>query len=192
MVTHVIANHQESTLLQRQKPTVWKEASASTCRVLLVLPEHLDMSTFQKMITGAMWRHRLLALIIDEAHLAHKWGTDFRSSYDEVSSIKDALLAHTACICLTATLAPGTDEQVLTSYIHLNKPSVRRLEGRRSDLTLQFRQHKSSSHDQDLLFVAQSGVEQVEGMETYLVFVRGIRSALHLKRALRSAVRLNL
>lgn len=81
--------------------------------VIITSPESLCTSLYD-VILGAAKRKKLSHFIIDEAHLVHEWGDDFRPDYQKLSGIWRSLLRNSEdsikTVLLSATLTQAAIE----------------------------------------------------------------------------------
>lgn len=67
-------------------------------------------------ILDATVRARLGQFTVDEAHLAVEWGVDFRTAYQDISTMRARLPMHTVFVALSASVEPGRQfESCLTT-----------------------------------------------------------------------------
>jgi len=64
-------------------------------------PEMLRSPEFSEFLLEEAVRCRLGQLIVDEVHPLDEWGADFRTAYQEISTLRARLPDHTATVALS-------------------------------------------------------------------------------------------
>lgn len=70
---------------------IWGRICAGTQRIVFTSPESL-MGGLREAVYTATERGHLKALVIDETHIVDQWGDEFRSSFQEIAGLRNALL----------------------------------------------------------------------------------------------------
>lgn len=89
------------------KRNLWTEAQNGQHQVIFLGPENMKTRQFDEFIKIPSIRNRLIQFTVDELHLLNEWGMDFRTSYQEVSTMRARLPSHTVFVGLSASIEPG-------------------------------------------------------------------------------------
>jgi superfamily II DNA helicase RecQ len=79
---------------------------------IILRPEQLMVPEFRKLVRDTGFRHRIGALIIDEAHCVSLWSS-FRPEYTHIHAFRRLLGLHVVLFACTATLNPSIQMQVV-------------------------------------------------------------------------------
>jgi ATP-dependent DNA helicase RecQ len=71
--------------------------------------------TFREMLRSKVYTENLIGVAIDEAHCVEKWGTEFRTEFDNISEIRSLVPKNTRFMALTATATIKTRDVILSS-----------------------------------------------------------------------------
>lgn len=86
-------------------------------RVVFVCPEMVENPTFAPILHSKLFQRRLLAVYVDEAHLAHE-SADWRTSYARLYKLRPIIGSDVPLVPISATL-PGTYRRSPLKHIGL-------------------------------------------------------------------------
>lgn len=90
-------------------------------QVVIASPEMLQSRSFiNRLLRKPDFAHRVLSLVIDEAHCISLWGADFRKKYGTLGIIRAFLPRNTPVVAVTATLT-GRVRRDIESKLHFAK-----------------------------------------------------------------------
>lgn len=83
-------------------------------QVVIISPEMILSKVFlTQIIRNTEMARRILAIVVDEAHVVSFWGTDFRKKYGTLGILRALLPRSTPFVAMSATLAPRVRADVL-------------------------------------------------------------------------------
>lgn len=91
----------------REMVTAFDNCIYGKYKFLYVSPERLSTELFR----SKLYAMPVTLLVVDEAHCISQWGYDFRPSYLQISSIREAL-PHIPILALTATATPDVIDDI--------------------------------------------------------------------------------
>ncbi|KAF9938566.1 hypothetical protein BGZ65_012611 [Modicella reniformis] len=62
-----------------------------------------------------LWREKLLAIVLDEAHCIGTWGSEFRRDYSRIGELRSMVPSQVAFVSLSATLSKPLLDTVIRS-----------------------------------------------------------------------------
>jgi superfamily II DNA helicase RecQ len=84
-------------------PEIWANLRQGRANLYYVSPEMALSSSFIQLWQDRSFRHRVQALVIDEAHCIVEWGDDFRKEYSGLAKLRDYIGQETPILAATAT-----------------------------------------------------------------------------------------
>ncbi|THV02115.1 P-loop containing nucleoside triphosphate hydrolase protein, partial [Dendrothele bispora CBS 962.96] len=162
-------------------------------QIIVISPEMMLSQKFIKnVLKNEELAHRILSIIIDEAHVISHWGTGFRKKYGELGILRALLPKGIPFVVLSATLPPRVRQDVLTKlhfsrdesdYININlgndRPNV--------SLVVRAMQHPMNTY-QDLDFVIPQKVQKTNEIKKTFIYAdnisTGVEIAAHLESLL--------
>ena len=85
-------------------------------RAVFMTPEMAnDKDRFPRLWNMHGWKSRLLAIVIDEAHCIHSWGSDFRKTYAQIGDLRAKAPSGVPFIAMSATVPPDVLHTVKTT-----------------------------------------------------------------------------
>ncbi|KAJ3515927.1 hypothetical protein NLJ89_g1461 [Agrocybe chaxingu] len=134
--------------------------------IVLLSAERLASKDVDRVIRSEHFRQNLVLVGIDEAHVLVPWGKTFRTAYQQISSLRKRLPAHTAVVAVTATLARGREERALFKELGLKEGRFRciRLPSERPNVRMVFKEltHTLGSYQfPDIAWVFRPGVKAI-------------------------------
>ncbi|KAF9528831.1 P-loop containing nucleoside triphosphate hydrolase protein [Crepidotus variabilis] len=124
-----------------------KEVRLCKWPIVLLSAERLVNKDFDTILRDPNFRHNLVVLGIDEAHLVVPWGKDFRKAYSRIAHLMRRLPSHTPVVSVTATLSEKDEQELCTQLgYNMKKNEVHciRLSSERSNVRLIFRELRHS------------------------------------------------
>ncbi|KAH6876462.1 P-loop containing nucleoside triphosphate hydrolase protein [Coprinopsis sp. MPI-PUGE-AT-0042] len=95
-------------------PEVLESLKAGHFQILLISPELLLSRRFiDEMLRDKAFTSRILAMVVDEAHVVSHWGAGFRKRYGELGMVRAFLQRGTPVVAMSATLASRVRRDVL-------------------------------------------------------------------------------
>ncbi|KXN82415.1 Werner syndrome ATP-dependent helicase, partial [Leucoagaricus sp. SymC.cos] len=84
-------------------------------QIVIISPEMLLSKRFiSSVIRNREFIPRILAVVIDEAHVVSHWGADFRKAYGRLGILRALLPRHTPFVAMSATMPPRVRSDVIT------------------------------------------------------------------------------
>ncbi|KAJ7259748.1 P-loop containing nucleoside triphosphate hydrolase protein [Mycena rebaudengoi] len=99
----------------------WKEARTKA-QLVYISPEMACSATFNKLWTDQIFRKRITAVIVDEAHCIHEWGDEFRPEYKLLEELRNYTGQEVPIGACTATAATPTFDTIWNSLAFGNRP----------------------------------------------------------------------
>jgi superfamily II DNA helicase RecQ len=150
---------------------------AGKYQILLISPELLLSKRFiDELLRDKVFIGRILAIVIDEAHVVSHWGAGFRKKYGELGMIRAFLHRETPMVAMSATLSPRVRSDVLhklefakEGYVLVN------IGNDRSNVALVARaiEHAQETYV-DLNFVIPDGTCKAEDVPLTLIYADNI------------------
>lgn len=128
---------------------VKNEVSKGMYQLVYVTPEYLCSS--HSFLVNLSKSVNLVCIAIDEAHCVSQWGYDFRTSYQQLSFIKD-VIPEIPVLALTATATPLVRKDICTN-LKLCNPLIKCTSFDRENLYLEVRWKASIYGDMKSLMV---------------------------------------
>jgi superfamily II DNA helicase RecQ len=110
-------------------------------RAVFMTPEMAnDRERFPKLWNMDGWRSRLLAIVIDEAHCIHSWGSSFRKAYSQIGNLRAKAPPGVPFIAMSATLPPDVLQTVKTTLYFRNDVTIVKADCDRPNIKYDVRQ----------------------------------------------------
>ncbi|THU82780.1 hypothetical protein K435DRAFT_871986 [Dendrothele bispora CBS 962.96] len=107
------------------RPEVIKGIVKGDYQVVIISPEMLLSKRFvDEVLRKPEFTRRVLALVVDEAHVISHWGSGFRKKYGELGMVRAFLPKHTFVVALSATLPRRVRWDVMKK-LHIDHDSVK-------------------------------------------------------------------
>lgn len=84
-------------------PEIWVDLRRGRANLYYVSPEMALSNSFIQLWQDRSFRHRVQAVVIDEAHCIVEWGDDFRKEYGGLAKLRDYIGQETPILATTAT-----------------------------------------------------------------------------------------
>ena len=118
------------------------------CRIIFSHPEaFISCKEGRMLLLSKVYQERVMACVIDEAHLVEEWGFDFRPDFANLSQLASIFPA-IPILALTAT-APKKNCDSLTKALNLEKPCIVKADLDRPNIFLHKEKRKSASSGVD-------------------------------------------
>jgi superfamily II DNA helicase RecQ len=160
-------------------------------RVILAGPEMcLERTSFHDLLVQPAFNGNIRYIVVDEAHCIHRWGENFRPTYQRLGELRGYLLPSVPILATTAT----ADEEALevisgvlglssTATFHLN------LGNNRDNVAYVIHRLKNSDTDlSQLVEIMQNLVCAFDKIPKILVFFSSIPSAMKARTKLKAAL----
>jgi superfamily II DNA helicase RecQ len=155
-------------------------------QIVIISPE---MMLSKKFVTGVLrnpeFTHRLVAIVIDEAHVVSHWGADFRKQYGRLGILRALLPKSTPMVAMSATLPPHIRKGVLQTlqfgkdYVNIN------LGNDRPNVSIVVRAIQSPMNTyNDLDFVIPSGVAEASQIPKTFIYADNLGSGPEIEHYL--------
>eukprot|EP00249_Psilotum_nudum_P016915 c26051_g1_i1 orf=173-2368(-) len=121
---HIDAEFLSSTQNASTKSKIYEDLDSGKplLRLLYVTPELIATNAFMTRLKKLHSRSLLNLIAVDEAHCISSWGHDFRSTYRQLSTLRNGLPG-VPILALTATAAKRVQEDIMKSLC-LHQPTV--------------------------------------------------------------------
>ncbi|KAF8056278.1 P-loop containing nucleoside triphosphate hydrolase protein [Lyophyllum atratum] len=87
---------------------LWKEIALGQWPLVCIDPEHLTAKDWEQITNNETWRENIAFLCVDEIHLVHEWGADFRPAFRFIGMFaRSRCPPHISVFGLSATMEPG-------------------------------------------------------------------------------------
>ncbi|THU88253.1 hypothetical protein K435DRAFT_866442 [Dendrothele bispora CBS 962.96] len=107
------------------RPEVIKGIVKGDYQVVIISPEMLLSKRFvDEVLRKPEFTRRVLALVVDEAHVISHWGSGFQKKYGELGMVRAFLPKHTFVVALSATLPRRVRRDVMKK-LHIDHDSVK-------------------------------------------------------------------
>ena len=118
------------------------------CRIIFSHPEaFISCKEGRMLLLSKVYQERVMACVIDEAHLVEEWGFDFRPDFANLSQLASIFPA-IPILALTAT-APKKNCDSLTKALNLEKPCIVKADLDRPNIFLHKEKRKAASSGVD-------------------------------------------
>ena len=118
------------------------------CRIIFSHPEaFISCKEGRMLLLSKVYQDRVMACVIDEAHLVEEWGFDFRPDFANLSQLVSIFPA-IPILALTAT-APKKNCDSLTKALNLEKPCIVKADLDRPNIFLHKEKRKAASSGVD-------------------------------------------
>ncbi|XP_015747113.1 PREDICTED: Werner syndrome ATP-dependent helicase homolog [Acropora digitifera] len=118
------------------------------CRIIFSHPEaFISCKEGRMLLLSKVYQDRVMACVIDEAHLVEEWGFDFRPDFANLSQLVSIFPA-VPILALTAT-APKKNCDSLTKALNLEKPCIVKADLDRPNIFLHKEKRKAASSGVD-------------------------------------------
>jgi superfamily II DNA helicase RecQ len=149
-----------------------------------IIPELLLSQRFiNGVVRAEAFRSRLLAVVIDEAHVIAFWGPSFRKKYSELGSLRALLPPQTPFVAMSATLSPRVKKEVL-SKLQYGKDQYENIDvgNDRPNVTLAVRamQHPLESY-RDLDFIIPAGARRPSDIPKSFIYADNVMKGLDIE-----------
>lgn len=142
----------------------------------------LSKRFIKNVIRNTDFSHRVLSVVIDEAHVVSHWGADFRKRYATLGILRALLPKSTPMVAMSATLTPRVRRDVLRklqyqeTYLDLN------IGNDRPNVTLVVRaiEHPMNTFI-DLAFLIPDGVKTPEDIKKTFIYADDISAAADIE-----------
>uniref|UniRef100_A0A1X7SLS0 Helicase ATP-binding domain-containing protein n=2 Tax=Amphimedon queenslandica TaxID=400682 RepID=A0A1X7SLS0_AMPQE len=86
-----------------------RKVLAGDVQLVYISPESLMCNAiYRNMLLSPVYKEKLVALVVDEAHCVKSWGDKFRLAYAHLGDIRSLLPSHVNVMALTATATHDT------------------------------------------------------------------------------------
>uniref|UniRef100_A0A1X7VKG1 Helicase ATP-binding domain-containing protein n=1 Tax=Amphimedon queenslandica TaxID=400682 RepID=A0A1X7VKG1_AMPQE len=103
-------------------------------QLVYISPENIMCNPlFRNMILSPLYKEKLVALVVDEAHCVKTWGDKFRLAYGHLGDIRSLLSSNVNIMALTATATNETYKAVC-KRLSLNTPKLIGFQPNRSNI----------------------------------------------------------
>ncbi|KAJ3574267.1 hypothetical protein NP233_g1884 [Leucocoprinus birnbaumii] len=157
--------------------SMMKDICRGRWQIVVISPEMLLSKHF---INGVLRNRdlipRIMAIVVDEAHVVSHWGTDFRKMYGRLGILRALLPRNTPFVAMSATLPPRVRRDVLTK-LHLNDEEtvMLNLGNDRPNVSLVVRPiHNSMKSFGDLAFVIPEDLERMQDIKKTFIYADSI------------------
>lgn len=156
---------------------------ASQVDVLLLAPEQLSTSGFDRLLKDKTYQKRVVALGVDEVHLLNSWGQSFRKAFNQIGGARMRFDYSPILIALTATLRTGPPLQSVCMFLglHLGHYHLIRRSNLRHDIRLLFRTVQSSARSMTFPELDWVLLEQRRVIVFCRTIALGFRVAVYLR-----------
>lgn len=128
----VSACYINSSLEDDRKQAIYTLVALQKFKFVYVAPERLLLKKFQNILK----KIPVSLLVIDEAHCISQWGSDFRKSYQQISTVYSFLPKDCVKVALTATASKKVQADI-TASLQLSNPFVYYQSFKRTNLYLE-------------------------------------------------------
>ncbi|MDN3311367.1 RecQ family ATP-dependent DNA helicase [Microbacterium oryzae] len=136
----------------RARREAWRQLEEGEAEYVLLAPEQLAKED----VIGALAKHEISLLVIDEAHCITSWGHDFRPDYLLIGSLAERL-GRPPVVALTATASTPVREEIM-QRLGMRDPLVLVGDMDRVNIALDVRRHVDDAGKR------QAVVEEVVGL----------------------------
>ncbi|KAI0742857.1 P-loop containing nucleoside triphosphate hydrolase protein [Daedaleopsis nitida] len=142
----LVINALTADAARRKEKDIWEDAPKT--HVLILAPEQLTSKGFENLAKNTVYRERVAAIGVDEAHLLNSWGLSFRKAFNEIGGTRMRFQPTPILIALTATLRAGAPLQSVETFLGLDPERYHliRRSNVRNDIRVLFRTVQSSAH----------------------------------------------
>ncbi|KAI0745744.1 P-loop containing nucleoside triphosphate hydrolase protein, partial [Earliella scabrosa] len=124
---------------------IWEDVV--NAHVILLSPEQLTTSGFNKLMDDPTFQNRVVAFGVDEVHLLNSWGQTFRDAFKQIGITRARFESSPVLIALTATLRSGIPLHAVCTLLGLHPGQYHfiRRSNMRYDIRFVFRTIRSSA-----------------------------------------------
>ena len=145
---------------RKTKRSLYEDIEHGVSMVLLS-PEQLKSSAFEKLVNKPSFKERLCMMAVDEAHLLNTWGQSFRKDFQQIGWVRARFQHSIPIAAVTATLQVGGPTDRVRKFLGFEdgRHHVIRRSNYRPDIKLIFRTMKNgleSSNFSDLDWIVDS------------------------------------
>ncbi|KAJ3572855.1 hypothetical protein NP233_g2794 [Leucocoprinus birnbaumii] len=133
---------------------------------------------------------RILAVVVDEAHVVLHWGSNFRKAYGELGILRTLLPRNTPFVAMSATMPSRVRRDILTK-LHLNDEELISLDlgNNRLNVSVVVRPiHNPMNTYSDLAFVIPRDLENLRDIKKTFIYVDSIDDGLAIRQYLRKCL----
>jgi len=105
-LTAVAINADTLTSARKTKRSLYEDIEHGVSMVLLS-PEQLKSSAFEKLVNKPSFKERLCMMAVDKAHLLNTWGQSFRKDFQQIGWVRARFQHSIPIAAVTATLQVG-------------------------------------------------------------------------------------
>jgi superfamily II DNA helicase RecQ len=106
-------------------------------RTLLIGPEQLHCDKWRALFRNEEWTRDLYAIIVDEAHVVHQWGTTFRPVYETLREARYMNVRRVPVLAMSATLPVNVCNRVI-AMLDMRDPAIINVGSARPNIFLRF------------------------------------------------------
>lgn len=160
-----------------------------TWDIVILSPEMMLSKRFIKhVIRNSEFAHRVLSVVVDEAHVVSHWGAGFRKKYASLGILRALLPKSTPIVAMSATLPARVRNDVLNklqynqrTYLNLNvgndRPNV--------SVVARAIEHPMNTFE-DLAFVIPEGVKDPKSIKKTFIYSDDIDAGARIEDYLHS------
>ena len=105
-------------------PTAKGRVISGEVQLVFITPESvISTPVYRKMLVSAVYREKLVALVIDEAHCVKTWGDQFRPTFAQIGDLRSLIPSTVNVMALTATATSETFD-VVRYRLSMDKPTL--------------------------------------------------------------------
>ena len=93
-------------------------------QLVFISPESiLNNEQYRSMLLSGVYKEKLVALVVDEAHCVKTWGDEFRTAFSKIGSLRSLIPSNTNVMALTATCTTELFD-VVTQRLAMESPTL--------------------------------------------------------------------
>ncbi|KAF9556931.1 P-loop containing nucleoside triphosphate hydrolase protein [Agrocybe pediades] len=156
-------------------------------QIVLISPEIMLSAKFRdNVILNPKMASRILAVVVDEAHVISHWGADFRKDYGQLGILRSMLPAGTPFVAMSATLSRKIRRDVLKK-LEFNEKAYLNLDigNDRSNVSIVVRSiHNTMATFSDMDFVIPKGVTRADDIPLTFIYADKISDGVGIEERL--------